>query len=122
MVKYRCIAYTIVVRRDKKKIGGSGIMEKLNKEQYTEEEKDTILATYVNYANMEKEGKKGKEKLRPVIDELIGTADELTTKNHKAYYTLYERKSFDEEGLKAKYFDIWQEFAGKKAIVSLNVK
>ena len=97
-------------------------MEKLNREQYTEEELDAILDGYCDYSAMEKEGKKGKEKLRPIIEEAMGTADELTTKNHKAYYTLYERKSFDEEGLKAKYPDIWREFSGKKAIVSLNVK
>lgn len=92
------------------------------KEQYTEQEKDTILATYCEFSTMEKEGKKGKENLRKVVEEIIGSNDEYVTENHKAWYKATERKDFDEEGLKAKYPDIWKEFSGKKVIVSLYVK
>lgn len=92
------------------------------KEFYTEKEKDTIFEEYVNFSNMEKEGKAGKESLRKVVEQILGSDDEYKTENHKAWFTACERKSFDEEGLKTKYPEIWQEFTGKKVIVSLHVK
>ena len=92
------------------------------KEFYTEEEKDTILEQYINFRIMKTEGEQGMKKIRPIVEEIIGTAEEYSTENHKAYYTMSERKHFDEEGLKAKYPEIWKEFSGKKVIVSLNVK
>ena len=92
------------------------------KEFYTEEEKDTIFEEYVNFSNMEKEGKTGKESLRKVVEQILGSSDEYKTENHKAWFTACERKAFNEEGLKAKYPDIWEEFSGKKVVVSLHVK
>ena len=100
----------------------SGIIERIENGTMTDSEKDNILSDYVNYSQMEKESKKAKEELKPVLYKLIGTDDEIVTENHKAWLKATERKSFNEEGLKEKYPDIWKEFSGKNVIVSLYAK
>lgn len=92
------------------------------KEKYTDEEIEMIIESYVNYGITEKESKKEKESLRPILEYILGNKDEYSTKNHKIWYKATERKNFDEEGLKEKYPEIWKEFSGKKVIISLYAK
>ena len=92
--------------------------------KYTEKEIDLIIESFINYKAEEKEAKAKKEALQKVLENILRTKtnDEYTTENHKMWLTLSERKTFDENGLKEKYPEIWKEFASKKAIVSFYAK